>query len=63
MIAEHQLLRVRLEIELARQVRHVVHADVVTHQRQRHDERHQLAAVVVDRGQQLAPSTPRRADP
>ncbi len=52
-IAEHQLLRVWLEIQLAGEVGHVVDADVVPQQRDRDDERHEAGAVVLDGGKQL----------
>jgi hypothetical protein len=48
-IAEHQLLRVRIEVELTRQIRYLKHPDVVAHERQRHDERYETTAIVGDR--------------
>ena len=43
----------RLEIQLPRQVLDVVNAHVMPEQRERHDERHKLAPVVLNRPKQL----------
>ena len=53
MVPEHQLLGVRLEIDLAGQVLHVETLHVVADQGHRHDERHEPRAVVLDDGEQL----------
>ena len=53
MVAEHELLGVRFEVQLSGQIGHVVHSNVMPQQRHRHDERHELAAVIFDRGEQL----------
>ena len=42
-----------LEIQLAGEVGHVVHADIVPQQRDRDDEGHEAGAVVLDGGKQL----------
>lgn len=55
MVAEHQLLGVRIEIELVGKVLDSVASDFVAQQRKRHDERQQASAVILDRSQQLAP--------
>ena len=52
-IAQHQFLRMRLEIPLAGEVGRVVHADVVPQQSDRDDEWHEAGAVVLDGGKQL----------
>jgi hypothetical protein len=49
MIAQHQLLRVWLEIHLSDQIRDLVHSDVMSNQSERYDERHEFARIVVDR--------------
>jgi len=52
-VPEHQLLRVRLEVELADEIVDVVAVDVVTEHGDRHDERHQTLTVVLDEPDQL----------
>src|SRR5215831_16654146 len=45
-IAQHELLRVRIEIDLPREIRHVQTPDVVPHQGERDDERDEPPAVI-----------------
>ena len=62
MVAEHQLLGVRFEVHLTSQVGHSVNADVMTDQGDRHDERNELAPIVLDGGSSSAFES-RRAGP
>jgi hypothetical protein len=48
-IAKHQLLWMWLQIRLRGQIRHVQHAHMMTHERERDDKRNETAAVVGDR--------------
>src|SRR5687767_10655877 len=48
MVAEHQLARMRFQIDLPGEIRHVERADVVPDEGDGHDERYQSAAVLVD---------------
>ena len=54
MVAQHQFFRVRLQIELSRQVANVVDAHVVPDERQRNDERNEASLIVVDDLPELA---------
>ena len=54
-VAQHQLARMRLQIDLTFEVGDVVDADVMADERDRHDERHEPASVLVDaRGELLS---------
>ena len=52
-VPQHQLLRVRIEVDLAGQVLDLVAPHVMPDQRERHDERHEALAVVLDAGEQF----------
>ena len=52
-IAQHQLFRMRGQIKLASQIRHAVHPHIVSQQGHGDDERHEPAAVVIDRRAEL----------
>jgi hypothetical protein len=49
-IPKHQLLRMRLEVQLLGKVLDLMNADVMPEQRDGHDERNELTPVVFDRG-------------
>src|SRR3954469_3468183 len=53
MIAEHQLARMRLQVRLVGKIRDGVRAHVMAKQRQWHNERDELAAIVVDAREQF----------
>jgi hypothetical protein len=48
MIAEHQLLRMRVEIDLSLQIGNIELSRVVPKESDRHDQRHEATAVVID---------------
>ncbi len=54
MVAKHQFLRVRLQVNLALQVGDSKFADVVSKHGNRHDQRHQTMPVVIDQGDHFA---------
>lgn len=54
MVAEHQLFRIRIEINPPMHpIRDRMATQVVLQQRQRHDQRHQALLVVLDQAQRL----------
>ena len=56
-VPQHQLLRVRMQIHLlVNPLGNRVAAQVVLQQRQRHDQRQQLLAIVLDEAQELQPT-------
>ena len=55
MVQEHELLRVRIEVQLSRQVRHAVDSSIVPHQRHRYDQRDELHGTIADYHRGLVP--------
>ena len=53
-IAQHELLRARCQVYLSSEIIHIVFLNVMVHQSDRHNERHQLSAEVADQIHQLA---------
>lgn len=47
-IAQHQLARMWLEVSLAGEIRDAVDADMMAKQCERHDERHEAGAILLD---------------
>lgn len=59
-IAQHQLLGIRMEVHLLMHlVGHRIAAQVMLEQRQGHDQRYQALAVVLDEAQEFQPTTGR----
>ena len=54
-VPKHQLARVGVQIDLSRQIRHVVDPHVVGDECQGHDQGDETEAVIVDARGQLAP--------
>ena len=55
-VPQHQLDRMRLQIDLVGQIRHPAAPDVMGEQRERHHQRHTPAAVVLDESEQFGPA-------